>query len=162
MKIFLAIIMLLVTVSSAFGQQVMAYVESAPIKDAEHGALWVDADFSSALESSISQFANGIRLVGDPADADVRIVVSGRERSRGQSFAKRYFLIRGADAFVSAKVLDAQSSQILWVSPETKDTSRIMDTLVMKEVNKRGRSKATDRLAKRMQQALKKGQWNLR
>lgn len=82
--------------------QLKIFVETAPIQESEPGALWVSADFSGALKSSILKFATGIQLVSDMESADVILRHTATQRRRAESTAKRLLVGRGAAARASA------------------------------------------------------------
>ena len=134
--------------------QIKVFVEPAEIREAEPGALWIEADFSGPLKSSIGKFVPQVQLVANAEAATVVLQHTATERSRGESTAKRVLVGRGVAARASAELIDS-CGVILW-SESAKDTSRLMAKMVG-DFAKPGPSKVADRIANRLGEAIKKG-----
>lgn len=116
-------------------------------------SVWGTADATGALMGSIGKFAKKLQLVENRDDACYVIKSKARIRNKRQSTASELFVGRRAHAFVAARAVDSAGKIVF--SDEAKDTSRLMGWTVG-DWNKQGMAKATDRLAKRMNKALKR------
>ena len=134
--------------------QLRIFVEPAEVEEGVPGALWIQADFSGELKASISKFVSQAQLVANAEAATVVLRHTGAERSRAESTAKRVFVGRGAAARASAELIDS-CGVILW-SDSAKDTSRLLEALVG-DFAKPGPGKVADRIANRLEEALRKG-----
>ncbi len=134
--------------------QLKVFVEPAKVEASEPGALWISADFSGELKSSIGKFVPQVQLVASAEAAVAVLRHTATERSRGESTAKRVFVGRGMAARASAELIDA-CGVILW-SESAKDTSRRMAALVG-DFAKPGPGKVADRIANRLGEAIGKG-----
>ena len=133
--------------------QLKIFVETPAIAESEPGALWISADFSGALKTSIIKFVPGAELVTNRDSANVVLMHTATERSRGESTAKRVFVGRGVAARASAELID-QCGSILW-SESAKDTSRFLASMGA-DFAKPGPAKVSDRIANRLNQAIRK------
>ena len=143
--------LLLVDPASA---QLRIFVEPAEKEESSPGSLWISADFSGELKTSIGKFVPGVRLVTSAEQAELVLRHTATERSRGESTAKRVFVGRGAAARASAELVDPCGG-ILW-SESAKDTSRLLAATVG-DFAKPGPQKVADRIANRLNDALRKG-----
>ncbi len=129
------------------------YVESADLAEFDEHSIWGPMDATDSLTASIHKFADRLQVVADRDQACFTIESSARARRKAQSTASKYFIGRKASAYVSVNVLDSNGLTVF--ADEAKDTSKLMGALVG-DFNKAGLSKATDRIAKRMNQAARK------
>ena len=152
MKI-LAVLVLGAGLAVPASSQLKVFVEPAEVEESEPGALWIQSDFSGPLKSSIAKFVPQVQLVANAEAATVVLRHTATERSRGESTAKRVFVGRGIAARASAELIDT-CGVILW-SESAKDTSRRLAALVG-DFAKPGPGKVADRIAKRLEEAMRK------
>lgn len=129
------------------------YVDSANMAEFDEHSVWGPVDATDSLKASIHKFADRLQVVADRDQACFTIESRARARRKAQSAASKYFIGRKASAYVSVNVVS--SAGITVFADEAKDTSKLMGALIG-DFNKAGQSKATDRIAKRMNQAARK------
>ncbi len=150
----IAALLAALVVAGPASAQLKIFVEKAVMAQSGPGALWVPADFSGEIKSSISKFVPTVQLVSKAEDAALVLRHTAAERSRGESTAKRVFVGRGAAARASAELIDSCGT-ILW-SESAKDTSRLLAAMVG-DFAKPGPAKVADRIANRLKEAMQKG-----
>ena len=149
-----AIVLLGAALTVPASSQIKIFVEPAEIKDTVSDQLWIPADFSGELKSSIIKFVPAVQLVADKESANLVLRHTATERSRGESTAKRVFVGRGAAARASAELIDS-CGVIVWTET-AKDTSRLLAKAVG-DFAKPGPSKVADRIANRLKKAMGSG-----
>lgn len=129
------------------------YVESADMAEFDEHSIWGPIDATGSLSASLHKFADKLQIVADRDQACFTIKSRARSRRKSQSTASKVFIGRKAGAYVSVEVVN--SDGVMVFADEAKDTSKLMGALIG-DFNKAGPSKATDRIAKRMNQAARK------
>ena len=136
------------------GRSINVYLEDADMAEFDEHSIWGPIDATGSLVASIHKFADRLQVVADREQACFTIHSRARARRKAQSTASKYFIGRKAGAYVTVEVVGSEGATVF--ADEAKDTSKLMGALIG-DFNKEGPSKATDRLAKRMNQAAR--QW---
>ena len=139
--------------ASGQGRAINVYVEDADMAEFDAQSIWGPIDATGSLVASIHKFADRLQVVAGREQACFTVNSRARARRKEQSTASKYFIGRKAGAYVSVEVVNSNGATVF--ADEAKDTSKLMGALIG-DFNKAGPSKATDRLAKRMNQAARK------